>query len=169
MTILPDSGAYARPDVGGLLFGLREAQAVVADPAVLPESLQGFRFDTDPAGEHALEDGYASLRSQLPPLLDELRLAHYVSNVSSYTPPDGFYLLGPPMPGIQGFIAATGCSGAGIGMSGGIGRFISELIAGQPTFVTSEPFRLDRFGAIDPFDPDFIHRCAAARARKRTG
>lgn len=166
MTILPDSGAYARPDVGGLLFGLREAQAVVADPAVLPESLQGFRFDTDPAGEHALEDGYASLRSQLP-LLDELRLAHYVSNVSSYTP-DGFYLLGP-MPGIQGFIAATGCSGAGIGMSGGIGRFISELIAGQPTFVTSEPFRLDRFGAIDPFDPDFIHRCAAARARKRTG
>lgn len=166
MTILPDNGAYARPEVGGLLFGLRDTQAVVADPAALPESLQGFRFDTDPTGERALEDGYTSLQSQLP-LLDELRLAHYVSNVSSYTP-DGFYLLGP-MPGIEGFIAATGCSGAGIGMSGGIGRFISEQISGQSTFVSPEPFRLDRFGAIDPFDSDFIHRCAEARARKRTG
>jgi len=166
MTILPDSGAYARPEVGGLLFGLRDTQSVVAHPGALPESLQGFRFDTDPTGECALEDGYPSLRSQLF-LIDDLSLAHYVSNISSYTP-DGFYLLGP-MPGIDGFIAATGCSGAGIGMSGGIGRLISELVVDQPTFVNREPFRLDRFGAFDSYDPDFIHRCAEARARKRTG
>jgi len=166
MTILPDSGAYARPEVGGLLFGLRDRQVVVAHPEALPESLQGFCFDTDPTGEHALEDGYLALRSQLR-LLDELQLAHYVSNVSSYTP-DGFYLLGP-MPGVDGFIAATGCSGAGIGMSGGIGRFISELAISQPTFVNPKPFRLERFGTIDSFAPDFIRRCAEARALKRTG
>ncbi|WP_029655518.1 NAD(P)/FAD-dependent oxidoreductase [Marinobacter daepoensis] len=166
MTILPDSGSYARPEVGGLLFGLRDAQAVVADPASLPDSLQGFRFDTDPTGEIALESGYEALRAQLS-VLDELPLAHYISNVSSYTP-DGFYLMGP-MPGVDGFVAATGCSGAGIGMSGGIARFIAEQVTGQPTFVPPEPFRLDRFGAIDSFDSNFIRLCSEARAQKRTG
>ncbi|WP_372988066.1 NAD(P)/FAD-dependent oxidoreductase [Marinobacter sp.] len=166
MTILPDSGAYARPEVGGLLFGLRDPQSVVAHPNALPDNLQGFRFDTDPTGDLALEGGYEALRSQLP-VLDELQLAHYVSNVSSYTP-DGFTLLGP-MPGVEGFMAATGCSGAGIGMSGGIGRLVAELATNQSTFVTPEPFRLDRFGAIDAYSPDFIRRCAEARARKRTG
>ncbi|PCM43242.1 NAD(P)/FAD-dependent oxidoreductase [Marinobacter sp. ANT_B65] len=166
MTILPDSGAYARPEVGGLLFGLRDQQSVVAHPATLPDNLQGFRFDTDPTGELALESGYEALRCQLS-VLDELRLAHYVSNVSSYTP-DGFALLGP-MPGIDGFIAATGCSGGGVGMSGGIGRLIAELATNQSPFVPPEPFRLDRFGDIDSYSPDFIRRCAEARARKRTG
>ncbi|TNE80088.1 MAG: FAD-binding oxidoreductase [Gammaproteobacteria bacterium] len=166
MTILPDSGAYARPEVGALLFGLRDQQSVVANPGRLPDSLQGFRFDRDPTGELALEAGYESLRSQVP-LLDELRLAHYVSNVSSYTP-DGFYLLGD-MPGVEGFVAATGCSGAGIGMSGGIGRLIAEQVTGQIPFVDPDPFRLDRFGVIDSYHPDFIRRCADARAGKRTG
>lgn len=166
MTILPDSGAYARPEVGGLLFGLRDPQAVVAHPESLPDSLQGFRFDTDPTGDLALESGYEALRGQLA-VLDELQLAHYVSNVSSYTP-DGFALLGP-MPGIEGFIAATGCSGGGIGMSAGIGRLVAELTTNQSPFVPPEPFRLDRFGVIDSYSPDFIRRCAEARARKRTG
>ncbi|MGO1659327.1 MAG: NAD(P)/FAD-dependent oxidoreductase [Marinobacter sp.] len=166
MAILPDSGAYARPEVGGLLFGLRDPQSVVAHPKALPDNLHGFRFDTDPTGVLALESGYEALRAQLA-LLDELQLAHYVSNVSSYTP-DGFALLGA-MPGIEGFIAATGCSGAGIGMSAGIGRFIAELATHQKPFVSSEPFRLDRFGAVDAYSPDFIRRCADARARKRTG
>ncbi len=166
MTILPDSGAYARPEVGGLLFGLRDSQTVCARPDRLPDSLHDFRFDVDPTGEAALAAGYEALHGQVP-MLDELKLAHYISNVSSYTP-DGFYLLGA-MPGVDGFLAATGCSGAGIGMSGGIGRFIAELATGQTPFVAPERFRLDRFGAIDSYDPDFIRRCAEARARKRSG
>ncbi|MDV2080834.1 NAD(P)/FAD-dependent oxidoreductase [Marinobacter xestospongiae] len=166
MTILPDSGAYARPEVGGLLFGLRDPQAVTAHPGQLPASLQDFCFDQDPNGDAALEAGYHALRQQLP-LVDELPLAHYVSNVSSYTP-DGFYLLGA-MPAVEGFMAATGCSGAGIGMSGGIGRLVAELASGQAPFVDPDRFRLDRFGSIDSYHPDFIHRCAEARARKRTG
>lgn len=166
MAILPDSGAYARPEVGGLLFGLRDSQTVCARPDRLPDSLHDFRFDVDPTGEVALAAGYEALHHQVP-VLEEFKLAHYVSNVSSYTP-DGYYLLGA-MPGVDGFIAATGCSGAGIGMSGGIGRFIAELATGQPPFVAPERFRLDRFGAIDSYHPDFIRRCAEARARKRTG
>lgn len=166
MTILPDSGAYARPEVGGLLFGLRDEQAVFARADRLPDSLNDYCFDVDPTGDEALASGYQGLRQQCA-ILDELPLAHYVSNISSYTP-DGFYLLGA-MPGVDGFMAATGCSGAGIGMSGGIGRFMAELVTGQPPFVSPEPFRLDRFGAIDSFDPTFIRRCAEARARKRTG
>ncbi|SUS04945.1 hypothetical protein DF3PB_1590011 [uncultured Defluviicoccus sp.] len=32
-----------------------------------------------------------------------------------------------------------------------------------------DPFRCDRFGAVDPFDPAFRARCAAARSNKRSG
>ncbi|MGZ9166948.1 MAG: hypothetical protein ACXW4U_17390 [Anaerolineales bacterium] len=54
-------------------------------------------------------------------------------------------------------------------MSGGIGRFISDLVTGRPTFVDAAPHRIDRFGEIDPFDPDFLKKCADARAEKITG
>ncbi|RMJ01574.1 4-methylaminobutanoate oxidase (formaldehyde-forming) [Marinobacter litoralis] len=166
MTILPDSGAYARPEVGGLLFGLRDSRAVYAQPDALPDSLHGYRFDVDPTGDEALETGYPAFQRQCP-VLEELTLAHYISSISSYTP-DSAPLIGA-MPGVGGFLAATGCSGAGVGLSGGIGRLVSDLVSGQTPFVSINDFRLDRFGPVDSFDATFIQRCAEARARKRSG
>ncbi|MFP3979057.1 NAD(P)/FAD-dependent oxidoreductase [Marinobacter sp. KMM 10035] len=166
ITILPDSGAYARPEVGGLLFGLRDNRAVYARPDALPNNLHGYRFDVDPTGGEALEEGYPSFHRQCP-VIEELSLAHYISSVSSYTP-DSAPLVGA-MPGVDGFVAATGCSGAGIGLSGGIGRLVSDLVTGKPPFVSPNDFRLDRFGPVDSFDATFIKRCAEARARKRSG
>ncbi|MDY7218337.1 FAD-binding oxidoreductase [Denitrificimonas sp. JX-1] len=166
MTIFPDSGSYARPEVGGLLFGMRDKNAVTAHPSDLPNNLQGFSFATDANGDEALADGYVALQQQCS-LLDELDLAHYISSVSSYTP-DNIPLIGA-MPGVEGFFAATGCSGAGVGLSGGIGRLVADLATGCTPFIDPAAFRLDRFGAVDSFDPDFIQRCAAARARKRSG
>lgn len=166
LTILPDSHSYARPEVGGLLFGLRDPQAVYADPAGLPDHLAGFAFDSDSDGQEALMAGYPALQAQCP-LIAEVPLAHYVSNISSYTP-DAKPLLGA-MPGVDGFVAATGCSGGGIGLSGGIGRFIADLALDRRPFVDTAPFELDRFGAIDPYTFDFQRRCALARSAKRTG
>ncbi|MEQ5834408.1 FAD-dependent oxidoreductase [Marinobacter sp. NFXS9] len=166
ITILPDSRSYARPEVGGLLFGLRDRQAVFANPGALPNHLSGFAFNTDSDGQAALLEGAPELARQCP-LIESTPLAHYVSNISSYTP-DGRPLLGT-LPGLEGFMAATGCSGAGIGLSGGIARLIAELALRQSPFVDASPFRPDRFGPVNPFDPAFQHRCALARADKRTG
>jgi 4-methylaminobutanoate oxidase (formaldehyde-forming) len=45
-------------------------------------------------------------------------------------------------------LPATGC--AGIAMSSGIGRLISELGIGRVPFVDPAPHSIDRFGVIDP-------------------
>lgn len=41
-------------------------------------------------------------------------------------------------------------------------RFISDLVADRVPFVASAPHWIDRFGEIDPLDPEFIQQCATA-------
>lgn len=165
MVILPDASAYARPEVGGLLFGLRDQQAVYGDPASLPEDIHGYRFNCDPDGWQCLESGYGAL-AQVFPALADLGIAHYISGVSSYTP-DGKPLLGRTR--LPGLLVASGCSGGGIALSGGIGRLIAELALEQTPFTDPAPFFPDRFGPVDPFTESFRIRCALARSKKRSG
>ena len=165
MVILPDINAYARPEVGGLLFGLRDRQAVYGDPARLPEDIHGYLFNRDPDGWECLEDGYDGLSSKFP-ALEQLGLAHYISGVSSYTP-DGKPLLGETA--LPGLLVASGCSGGGIALSGGIGRVLAEVALGRQTFINTEPFNVDRFGLIDPFSEAFRIQCAQARSQKKSG
>jgi sarcosine oxidase, subunit beta len=81
------------------------------------------------------------------PLIDEIKVSSYIRGLSNYTP-DGNFVLGT-YPGLSGFVATTGCAGAGIAMSGGIGRLVAELITGQTPFVDPSPHRIERFGAIE--------------------
>jgi len=164
--ILPDAHAYARPESDRLLFGFRESQSVSVDPRELPEKMDGYTFNQDSNGWESLLEGIPDFRKFFP-LVEELEISNYIKGLSNYTP-DGNFILGA-FPGLDGFIAATGCAGAGIAMSGGIGRLVSELITGRPTFVDSTPHQINRFGAIDPLDPNFIQRCAEARSGKITG
>jgi sarcosine oxidase, subunit beta len=64
---------------------------------------------------------------------------------------------------------ATGCCGAGIAASGGIGRAVAALAADEEPPFDLGAFRPDRFGTVDPFDPDFRRRCAQARSGKSSG
>ncbi|WP_041598653.1 NAD(P)/FAD-dependent oxidoreductase [Hahella chejuensis] len=165
--VLPDANAYARPEVGGLLFGLRDRQRVHCSPEQLPEDIHRFSFDQDSDGVASLEDGYEDLQRWLP-LLDELRIAAYVSGVSSYTP-DGRFLIGAlSLPGLW---LASGCCGGGVGASGGFGRLIAELISGVTPFTNAELYAPTRFNTqeTDPFDPVFRLRCALAREGKVSG
>ena len=164
--ILPDARAYARPENKRLLFGLRETQSVVVNPRELPESMNAYTFKQDPQGWDALLEGIPEF-SKFLPLIEGVEISSYVKGFSNYSP-DGNFALGA-FPGVEGFLAATGCSGAGIAMSGGIGRFIAELATGRAPFVDGSPHRLDRFGAIDPLSAEFLQRCAAARSGKITG
>jgi sarcosine oxidase subunit beta len=164
--ILPDARVYARPESNRLLFGFRESQSVSVDPRELPEKMNGYIFNQDPNGWESLLEGIPDFGKFLP-LIEEIEISNYIKGLSNYTP-DGNFVLGE-FPSLAGFLAATGCAGAGIAMSGGIGRFISELAAGHAPFVDSAPHRIDRFGEIDSLDPNFIQRCADARSGKITG
>ena len=164
--ILPDARAYARPEFNRLLFGFREKQSASVHPAKLPDKMNGFTFDQDPRGWDTLMEGAPKLSLYFP-LIEEIKVSSYIRGLSNYTP-DGNFVLGA-FPGLSGFVAATGCAGAGIAMSGGIGRLVSELITGQAPFVDPSPHRIDRFGVVDPTDQVFIQICADARSGKVTG
>jgi 4-methylaminobutanoate oxidase (formaldehyde-forming) len=164
--ILPDARAYVRPEVNRLLFGFREKQSASVHPVNLPTAMNGFTFNQDPRGWDTLMEGAPKLSLYFP-LIEEIKVSSYIRGLSNYTL-DGNFVLGA-YTGLTGFIAATGCAGAGIAMSGGIGRLVAELITDQTPFVDSSPHRIERFGKIDSLDPNFIQRCADARSGKITG
>jgi sarcosine oxidase subunit beta len=139
---------------------------VSVHPSELPERMSGYIFKQDPNGWEFLIEGIPDFGKFIP-LVEEIEISNYIRGLSNYTP-DGNFVLGG-LPALDGFIAATGCAGAGIAMSGGIGRLISELAAGRTSFVDPAPHRIDRFGEINPLDPEFLKRCADARSGKITG
>ncbi|MEZ5600981.1 MAG: FAD-dependent oxidoreductase [Candidatus Competibacteraceae bacterium] len=67
MVIMPDASAYSRPELGGLLFGLRERQSISFDPRQLPDELSGFALGEE-GGWSSLEEGASRLRRFLPAL-----------------------------------------------------------------------------------------------------
>jgi 4-methylaminobutanoate oxidase (formaldehyde-forming) len=164
--ILPDARAYARPEGDQLLFGLRESNGVGVDPRRLPEDLSGFMIGRPEDEQESLIEGFPLLHPFFPDL-EKIGIAHYIRGLSTYTP-DSLFVLGP-VPGIKGFFAATGCCGAGIAASGGIGRAIAELAAGLTPSYDLSPFSVTRFGPVDPMSEAFQKRCADARSRKVSG
>ena len=161
--ILPDANAYARTEMGGLLFGLRDRVSLNHDPRQLPEDLSELRFDQDPEGWNVLEEQGSEL-ARFFPGMGTTQIAHYVAGPSAYTP-DGQFVLGS-VPDVEGFYVASGCCGSGIGASGGVGRAIADLAMEGETGFDLEGFRTDRFGRIDAFSPEWRNRCANARSKK---
>lgn len=167
IVFIPEIRAYARPELGALLFGVREQQPVVVDPRQLPQDLAGFVFDPEDAdGWKNLADGARSLATFFPSI-NTLGMAHYITGPSNYTP-DGQLIIGASRV-ISGLFVATGCNGSGITFSGGVGRLVAELVCGVPAFVTPEVFDPQRYGSFDPYAAGFLASCAAARAVKSSG
>lgn len=167
IVFMTDIRAYARPEVGALLFGARESAPAVVDPRALPEDLQGFVFDaTDPDGWRNLADAFEPLKRYFP-ALERLGIAHYITGPSNYTP-DGQPIVGASTQ-LAGLLIATGCNGSGITYSGGVGRLIAELITGEKPFTDASRLDPERSLQIDPFAPAFLKACAQARAVKATG
>jgi sarcosine oxidase, subunit beta len=167
IVFMTDIRAYARPEVGALLFGIRESAPAVADPRALRENLQGFIFDAaDPDGWDNLAKAFEPL-SRYFPAIERLGMAHYITGPSNYTP-DGQPIVGASAR-VAGLLVATGCNGSGITYSGGVGRLITELICGETPFMDASRLDPARALQIDPFAPDFLQACAHARATKSTG
>ena len=167
IVFMTDIRAYARPEVGALLFGARESTPAVADPRELPDDLQGFVFDqADPHGWANLAQAFDPLRHYFP-AIERMGIAHYITGPSNYTP-DGQPIVGA-FAAISGLLVASGCNGSGVTYSAGVGRLIAELIAGEAPFVNASRMDPARALHIDPFDPAFLQACAHARATKSTG
>ena len=157
MVIIPDASVYTRPEYGALLFGLREAKSIHFDPRNLPEDLTEYVFgDAEDRWNILIDEGERFQR--FSPKLDEIEMQQYIAGVSTYTP-DSMFVIGG-IPNVKGFLAATGCSGAGVAALGGIGRIISEKVLGLEPFYDIEPFRIDRFGEVDPYSHEFRQSCA---------
>lgn len=161
VTILPDAKAYVRPEVAGLLFGIRDDEAVYASPKDLPADLSGFSFNEDYEGWQSLEQSIEPLQKRCP-ILNSLEIRHYISGPSSYTP-DGRFVIGPVGP----YLVAGGACGAGIAISAGVGEIIADLVCHE----RAAPLRYapNRFGSINPFDATFLQQCARARSQKKAG
>lgn len=163
--VLPDARAFTRPDVGGLIIGIREPECVSYDPQKLAASIEHVDFTPD-NGWSTLSQCAGDFEPFFPDFRD-LGMAHYVAGPSCYVP-DAMFVAGS-VPEVSGFFAATGCCGAGVAAGGGIGRLVAEQVMGCSTFVDASYFDPSRFGSVNPFDPAFQRRCADARSNKKGG
>ncbi len=165
IVILPDAQAYARPEGGGLLFGIRELQSFATSPANIPNDIRDFSF----SGDRGMNDLAAVIDklARFFPAVYDVGLKYYIAGFSGYTP-DNNLSMGP-VQGIEHLFAATGCVGAGISVAGGVGMAFAEMIAGKPNPYDFTNFNLERFGKIDAFSNAWLQQCAIARSRKRSG
>ncbi len=165
MVLLPDAQAYARPEGGSLLFGIRESNSLVASPKKIPNDISDFVFSED-KGMKDLEENGERLARFFPEFYTT-GIKHYVAGFSGYTP-DSQLVLGDN-PDLEGFLIASGCCGAGISVAGGVGLGIAELAAGRSNPFDFSEFKIARFGNIDPFSEEWLNKCAAARSSKVSG
>lgn len=163
--VLPDARAFTRPDVGGLIIGIREPVCVGFDPHEMKDSIEYVDFSPDNGWETLSQ--VAGLFEPFFPAIRDTGIAHYVAGPSCYVP-DAMFVVGPSSR-LKGFYAAAGCCGGGVACGGGIGRLVAEQVLGAEPFVDPAPFCPERFGEIDPFDPAFQKRCADARSNKKGG
>ncbi len=165
MVLLPDAQAYARPEGGSLLFGIREGGSLVASPKDVPKDLTDFVFSADGGMDDLVENGERLAR--FFPAFYDIGIKYHIAGFSGYTP-DSQLVLGD-IPGLEGFLIASGCCGAGISVAGGVGLGIAEMAAGRTSPFDYSKFKITRFGEIDPFSKEWLNKCAAARSKKVSG
>lgn len=165
MVLLPDAQAYARPEGGNLLFGIREANSFSISPKEIPSDISHFPFSPD-KGMSDLSEVIDKLGRFFPDIYD-IGLKYYVAGFSGYTP-DGNLSMGT-VPGVNNLLLATGCVGAGISVAGGVGRAFAQMAADKPNPYNFSDFDIQRFGIIDAFSKEWLDRCAMARSKKVSG
>ena len=165
MVILPDAQAYTRPEGGSLLFGIRETNSFSVSPKDIPSDISHFSFSPD-RGAADLSEVIDKLGRFFPKVYD-IGLKYYIAGFSGYTP-DGNLSMGIAH-GVTNLLLATGCVGAGIAVSGGVGLAFSEMAAGRPNPYDFSAFDIERYGKIDPFSKEWLQKCADARSKKVSG
>ncbi|MBL8701829.1 MAG: FAD-dependent oxidoreductase [Alphaproteobacteria bacterium] len=137
-----DERIYGREDVGGLLMGVFDSDAIPVEPADLPAD---FAFSLLPENWNQISDNIRVVMNRFP-ILERAEIRTLVNGPESFTP-DGQMLLGPA-PDIGGLFLACAMNSNGIALASGAGRAVAELIvAGRSSIDVTrfDPRRFARF------------------------
>jgi sarcosine oxidase subunit beta len=163
--IIPAAGYYSRPQGVSHLFGIREPNPLVIDSRLIPKEVNSFTFSTD----EGWSDLITSYEKIVPFFRDfgDIRIKNYVAGFSCYTPDNQF--IAGIVDGVDGILLATGCSGAGISVAGGIGLGVACLAGNKKNPFDFSNYSTTRFGQVDPFSKEHLNKCALARSIKTSG
>lgn len=123
-----DNNIYIREEVGGLLIGCFEPNAVPVGMDRLPDN---FSFDLLNEDWDHFEPVMQSAMRRIP-ALEQVGIRKLINGPESFTPDDRF-MLGE-VPQLKNFFVCCGMNSVGMASGGGVGRALAEwIIAGQPT------------------------------------
>jgi sarcosine oxidase, subunit beta len=165
IVILPDAKAFTRPESGALLLGIREPKGMYMSPDKIPADWMDISFSSD-KGISDLEQSMNRLTPFFPEF-PTIGIQHYIAGFSGYTPDN--YLSFGQHPSYPNLTIMAGCVGAGISVSGGVGKSIAMLASGKQSPYDISAFDLMRYGQINCFDETWLERCTAARSLKESG
>lgn len=153
---------YSRPESGGLIVGMYEAEPVIAEPEKLP-------IDFDMSTVKAARDDYhvallIHSAQQRFPWINERTPMTLTAGIMTFTP-DGKPFCGK-LPTLDGLFHCAGFSGHGIVQSPTIGVIMSQLIVEGNTTYDIESIEADRYFDMDGFQTrqDIGDRCYAMYA-----
>ncbi len=123
-----DNNIYIREEVGGLLIGCFEPNAVPVGMDRLPDN---FSFDLLNEDWEHFEPVMQSALRRIP-ALEKVGVRKLINGPESWTPDDRF-MIGE-VPQLKNFFVCCGMNSVGMASGGGVGRALAEwIIAGQPT------------------------------------
>lgn len=136
----PDGLIYGREEVGGLLLGCFDRNALPVRPSDLPEPFE-FALLNENWDQFMpyMEQGLHRI-----PLLRDTGVRTLLNGPESFTP-DAEPIL-DAAPGLAGYFVLAGLSSAGVTRSAGMGRALASWIADGDPGVDVSAFSLSRFG-----------------------
>jgi 4-methylaminobutanoate oxidase (formaldehyde-forming) len=144
---------YCRPEAGGLLVGGYGYRPLSFEMDRFPPDFEMPALEADPVYYRQLTDA----ASKLIPCLRDAVVVQERRGLPTMSP-DGRILVGEPN-GVKGLIVASACLVGGIERSPGMGRLVSEIVSGRPTFVPLEALQVDRFGDEYASDAELRAAC----------
>ena len=137
-----DDQLYGREEVGGLMIGSLDDDAIALPAAALP---QNFSFALLNERWDQFEP-YMDTAMRRFPLLRTAQIKMLLNGPESFTP-DGQMLLGP-VPGASGLFAACAFNSNGIALAPAAGKFIAEwIVEGEPSSDVA-PLDVRRFSPV---------------------
>ena len=135
----PDGSIYGREEVGGLLLGCFDRNALTISPEALPKD---FCFDLlNENWEHF--SPYLQAGMHRFPALETAGVKTFLNGPESFTP-DCMPVMGE-VEMAKGYFVLAGLCGLGIATSGGMGRALAHLIVENDAGLDASQYALKRF------------------------
>ncbi len=135
-----DDSLYGREEVGGLLFGAFDEDAVTLENGAPPDD---FAFSLLPENWDQFGP-YAERAAELFPCLKTAPIHRFVNGPETFTP-DGKPLMGT-VAGIDGLLVASAFNSGGVSYSGLAGQMMADLATGAAPRFDPAPYDPNRFG-----------------------